>query len=166
MNRTSRSGILSGGPIGGQEQSGRWRLDARFNRKNLAARIRLIGLHRNRIYLSGLDALEFLGSLPKTKDDLGFIYLDPPYYHQGGELYRNAYKGADHADVANAVRTLQHPWVVTYDNAEEVQHLYPWAKGGRFEIYYTANHRSRRLATELIFHGLLQKLEPRPYSRR
>lgn len=165
MNRTSRSGILSGGPIGGKKQAGSWGVDARFNRKNLSARIRLIGLHRNRICLSGLDALDFLNTLPDTEDDPGLIYLDPPYFRQGGELYRNAYNGDDHVAVADAVRGLRHPWVVTYDDTKEVEELYTWADGGRFEIYYTANNLSRRHATELIYHGGLH-MGPAPYSRR
>lgn len=165
MNRTSRSGILAGGPIGGIKQNGRWGIDARFNRRNLADRIRLIGLHRNRIHLSGGDALEFLGTLPDTGDMPSLIYLDPPYLNQGGNLYRNAYDGADHAAVAESVRSLRYPWVVTYDDTKEVKHLYSWAEGGRYQIYYTANHLSRRCATELIYHGQVN-LEPLPYSRR
>ena len=33
LNRTNRSGILNGGLIGGRNQQGTWRMDARFNRK-------------------------------------------------------------------------------------------------------------------------------------
>ena len=32
LNRTNHSGILNGGMIGGKEQSGAWKLNARFNR--------------------------------------------------------------------------------------------------------------------------------------
>ena len=39
MNRTNRSGIIKGGAIGGLEQTGKWRLDARFNKPNLIKRI-------------------------------------------------------------------------------------------------------------------------------
>lgn len=35
MNRTNRSGIIKGGVIGGIEQRGIWKLDARFNKDNL-----------------------------------------------------------------------------------------------------------------------------------
>lgn len=165
VNRTSRSGILTGGPIGGKAQEGKWKLDARFSRENLAKRIRLIGKHRNRIYLSKLDALDFLDSLPDQPDRPGLVYLDPPYWEQGGDLYRNAYGGEDHAAVAEHVRRLSHPWIVTYDDTPDIESLYDWAEGGRFEIYYTANHRSRRYAHELFYHGGLS-MEPAPYSHR
>ena len=39
LNRTNRSGILSAGVMGGKNQEGKWKLDARFNRNSLAKRI-------------------------------------------------------------------------------------------------------------------------------
>ena len=33
LNRTNRSGIINGGPIGGKQQDGDWKLDARLNRE-------------------------------------------------------------------------------------------------------------------------------------
>ena len=165
VNRTSRSGILSGGPIGGQKQNGRWKVDARFHRKNLAERIRKIALHRNRIHVSGLDAIEFLDALPNSPDQPGLIYLDPPYYAQGGGLYCNAYSGDDHATVAKYVHRLNRPWIVTYDDTQEIEQLYQWSEGGRFRIYYTANDLSRRHAEELIYYGGIH-LNPAPYLKR
>ena len=39
LNRCNRSGIIaSGGPIGGLDQTGKWKIDARFNRSELAQR--------------------------------------------------------------------------------------------------------------------------------
>jgi DNA adenine methylase len=61
MNRCNRSGVLTGsGPIGGYEQSGKWRLDVRFSRSGLAERIIVLAKLRERIHLSQLDALDFL----------------------------------------------------------------------------------------------------------
>ena len=42
MNRTNRSGIIKGGIIGGQQQSDCWKMNARFNREDLAKRIQEI----------------------------------------------------------------------------------------------------------------------------
>ena len=42
LNRCNRSGILSGGLIGGPKQNGKWRMDARFNREELIRRIKAI----------------------------------------------------------------------------------------------------------------------------
>src|SRR5579883_1283662 len=40
LNRTNRSGILNGGVIGGRNQTGRWKIDARYNKPELIFRIR------------------------------------------------------------------------------------------------------------------------------
>ena len=42
MNRTNRSGIIKGGVIGGMDQSGTWKMDARFKREELIRRIESI----------------------------------------------------------------------------------------------------------------------------
>lgn len=39
LNRTNRSGILNGGIIGGREQKGAWKIDARYNKAALIERI-------------------------------------------------------------------------------------------------------------------------------
>ena len=42
LNRTNRSGILSGGVIGGKGQQGKYKMDARYNKKALIERIKHI----------------------------------------------------------------------------------------------------------------------------
>jgi DNA adenine methylase len=55
LNRTNRSGIIdSGSMIGGRDQAGQWKLDARYNREGLISRIELIAKYRRRIHLSSL----------------------------------------------------------------------------------------------------------------
>lgn len=48
LNRTNRSGILNAGPIGGMNQTGNYKIDARFNRDQLAEPIVNIELSRGR----------------------------------------------------------------------------------------------------------------------
>ena len=48
LNRTNHSGILNGGVIGGRSQLGEWKLDARFNRKELIRRIERISAARDK----------------------------------------------------------------------------------------------------------------------
>lgn len=75
LNRTSRSGILRGGPIGGRAQDGKYKLDARFNREALANRIEQIGLKRRKITVSSCDAEQLISALPKA--GRRFLYCDP-----------------------------------------------------------------------------------------
>jgi DNA adenine methylase len=127
LNRCNRSGVLSGGPIGGYAQLGQWRMDVRFNREALAERVRAIGSVRKHITISSCDALEFLKkSLPRgsARSEV-FVYLDPPYVEQARRLYLNAYSDSDHSLVAEHMRKQKIvPWVMSYDDCLLIRSLY------------------------------------------
>ena len=164
LNRTSKSGIITGGPIGGHAQRGRWKVDARFNKRNIIKRIELINKYNKNIILHNKDALEFLNNeLPNNTN--GLIYLDPPYFASGKDLYQNDYNRNDHYDISKFIYKLNYPWILTYDDTPEIENIYNWVKGGRFNIYYTVNNKKRRNSTELIFYNYLN-LKPQPYSKR
>jgi DNA adenine methylase len=61
LNRCNRSGILTnGGVIGGLSQTGKWKIDARFNRTELVRRIQRISAFREKVQVANLDAVKFL----------------------------------------------------------------------------------------------------------
>ena len=124
LNRTNRSGILKGGVIGGQDQTGKYKLNARFNKSDLITRIRKISTYSEQIELYGIDALELVEIHRRKKQSRSLIYLDPPYYIKGSQLYRNFYTTGDHAEIANKLASLETPWLVTYDNCPEIGELY------------------------------------------
>jgi len=144
LNRTNRSGILNGGPIGGRAQSGIWNMDARYNRTELVARIERIAQARRRITLTHMDATALLKEhalewTPKT-----LVYLDPPYFNKGPELYYNFYKHGDHAGVATAVRALRAvPWIVSYDDVAPIHTLYANESWLQYQIGYSARNRTK-----------------------
>lgn len=98
LNRTNRSGILNAGPIGGMKQTGNYKIDARFNRDQLAQRITAIGDFASRITVHSLDGMAVLRQY--VSDPSTFLYVDPPYVDMGGSLYLNAFTHRDHADLA------------------------------------------------------------------
>jgi len=51
LNRTNRSGIIEGGVIGGNDQTGQWKIDARYRCENLARRIAKVASYAPRISL-------------------------------------------------------------------------------------------------------------------
>lgn len=147
LNRTNRSGILNAGMIGGKNQNGLWKLDARFNRLELHRRIERIGRFRNRIHLSCEDAIEFLRNRRFSRKNL--IFLDPPYFLAGRHLYLSTYKPGDHAAVSEYILGLKAPWIVSYDDVREIRELYKNVKSRRFQLLYTA--RSLRNGEEVLF---------------
>ena len=141
LNRTNRSGIIHGGVIGGNAQSGTYRIDARFNRVELAQRIEKVASYAPRISLHNKDAVDFIADDLPAIQGKTLVYLDPPYYANGSRLYRNTYKHDDHAKIAALVGSIPHPWIVSYDNAPEVRSLYAAWRQQTFGLGYSANHK-------------------------
>jgi DNA adenine methylase len=149
LNRTNRSGIILGGVIGGKDQTGDWKVDARFNKKELARRIKKIARHKTSIFLTNLDASVFLKTEVPKMNARSLTYLDPPYYVKGQGLYANAYNPEDHAAVAEQVIALEKPWLVSYDDAPEIIELYQDYRPLKYGLTYSA--QDRRKGGEVMF---------------
>lgn len=135
LNRTNRSGIIEGGPIGGINQTGKWLIDARFNKKELIERIKNIASYKSRIKVTNKDGIELLKELHKNKNY--FIYLDPPYYVKGSCLYLNHYQQDNHERLANFLnKHNKFYWVLTYDNVSQIKDLYSGRRLYEFSFNY------------------------------
>lgn len=188
LNRTNRSGIIDGGVIGGKEQSGEWRIDARFNKSEIIHRIRKIGRYASRIKLHQMDALEFTkGVLPSLGRD-AFAFYDPPYIENGQNLYLNNYTVAGHRELAEQIVTLEQPWLVTYDYSAVRHNLFRSHRRITYGLGYSARKRyegkevmfiSNRLkmpaawnrtspvpmssaTSEAPLYGMMEAMKPRP----
>jgi DNA adenine methylase len=137
LNRCNRSGILTARPIGGLDQAGRWKIDARFNRDALVERIRYIQSMGRRIAVAQKPALDFLTTVSRKKNPV-LLYVDPPYLIKGEELYMSSHSWSDHEKLAKALDRLRHPWILTYDVDERVRRLYPNNRCLRYSISHTA----------------------------
>ena len=140
MNRTNRSGILRGGVIGGNAQLGKWKLDVRFNKVNLITRIKNIGKLSNRIKFTQIDAKELLLQIPNDKKT--FVYLDPPYFGKGKDLYTHYYEDADHTTIAKLTKKLTIArWIVSYDAVDRIHELYGRYKHIKYLLSYSVQKR-------------------------
>ncbi len=150
LNRTNRSGILSARPIGGLEQTGNWKIDARFNKPELIDRIRALAEHAQQIEVKQEPATRLIVRLNRRKRRV-FMYVDPPYIKQGEELYMSTHDWNDHARLAQLLDLSSHPWVLTYDVDQRVRALYPNLRCMRFGISHTA--QTRKVGSEFLFFG-------------
>lgn len=150
LNRTNRSGIINGGVIGGKNQSGEWKLDARFNKADLIQRIQKIVRYSNKIRLYNADAEVFISTRLPSLPDKTLVYLDPPYYVKGKGLYENHYIHEDHDRVSKLVQSsIKQPWVVSYDNVAQVNAMYPHRRKIVYGINYSAAVRYK--GSEVMF---------------
>jgi len=151
LNRTNRSGILEAGVIGGKNQAGLWKLNARYNQIDLIARIRAIGKLRSRIKIYNLDAMEFLANNQQSFPEKTLVYLDPPYVEKGPGLYLNHYNAEDHRNLALWVRSnLKRPWMVSYDDHSLVRECYGGGDEVQMDFPYSAHGNAKR-GIELVY---------------
>jgi DNA adenine methylase len=151
LNRTNRSGILNGGVIGGRAQTGRWKIDARFNRGELIYRIESIAKMRKRIRLTRMDALKLLQTCGDKWPAKTLIYLDPPYYEKGRDLYYDFYECKDHMRISRFLtgNFAARRWVISYDDVAPIRNLYKDSQRLAYEVGYSA--REAREGTEIMF---------------
>ena len=150
LNRTNRSGILRGGPIGGMSQSGKYRLDARFNREDLCAKVRNIASHANAVELHNEDACDFIDGTFSHAGQV-FANFDPPYVVKGPGLYENHYTYEDHKAVAEKIASCSFPWIVTYDDSALVRELYEGF--GQYSINVGYSAAGVRAGNEILIAG-------------
>lgn len=162
LNRTNRSGIITGGVIGGKNQDGKYKIDARYTKENLAKRIFDISEMRDKITVSSDDAIDFIRRIPQDKNTL--INLDPPYYKKADQLYSNFYTHDDHLRIAEMVKTIDAPTIVTYDNCEEIQEIYKEHNSLTFNIIYSS-HLQRPVAKELLIYRNIN-IDPLPFTSK
>jgi DNA adenine methylase len=145
LNRTNRSGILRAGMVGGRQQRGKWRIDARFNRAAILQRVAALHPFASRISIACTDAVEFLSDVAVRSRRKRFTYLDPPYFVKGRDLYLNRYTSEDHSSLAAFVKDkLSCSWVLTYDDVPTVRRLYKGYRMRSYRLAYSADTRRAR----------------------
>lgn len=137
LNRTNHSGILTSGPIGGQEQK-EWTLDVRYNKEDLIEKIEQIKRHRQRIHVYNRDVKCLVNNQLKRFEDRAFIYFDPPYYRKGRVLYQNFFTDSLHKELNRIIRNeVKSPWIVSYDDVPEIEKIYRGFPSRRFSLSYS-----------------------------
>lgn len=151
LNRTNRSGILKGGVIGGLQQAGEYKLDARMKKEVLSKRIEVIAMHASKISVYNEDALALLRRCHKFLPRKSLVYLDPPYYVKGQGLYRNFYSHEDHVKISRFVMSnrFTRPWIVSYDDTPEIRAMYAGVPAVAYGLNYTAHRRYK--GAEVMF---------------
>lgn len=125
LNRCNHSGILGARPIGGMKQDGTYRINSRYNKATSIAKIEAIANHADSLEVFNLDGVNFLKLLKRQhRNRKCLIYFDPPYYQKGPALYLNHFIREDHKALRNGILECPFPWVLSYDNHEEIVNLY------------------------------------------
>jgi DNA adenine methylase len=153
LNRTNFSGILKANPIGGLEQKSDYKIDCRFNKDIIIESISEIAKYRSRVKIFNMDAIEFLKKEIKYKrNNQTFVYIDPPYYKEGPGLYRYFYTVDQHKELSKYIKTKSYPWLLSYDDSEEIRKMYNRRKC--INLYLDYSVKTSKKGKEILISNL------------
>ena len=152
LNRTSFNGALHprAGPIGGRAQRSSYDIACRFPRARLIGRLRAceqLAANGKVAWVrcaSALDVVRDARQQAKREGLQLFTYLDPPFWAKSRELYRHSFVHFDHEELAQMLRWLREPWLLSYDVSRAIQRLYARhdVRRATVELLYTATQRA------------------------
>lgn len=149
FNRTCFSGIVGAGPIGGTTQtSSAYKIDCRFNKKELAAAIRNCSTIMQQVEIIFGDGISYLNKNCLKMSAHSLVYIDPPYVTNGHKLYRYHFNTKLHEKLAEAVSNLRVPWLMSYDNHELIRNLYAGEQAKYVKTYQSL--KSSRFVKEIL----------------
>lgn len=155
LNRMNVSGIIKGGPIGGVAQNGEYNISSRFNKTTLCTRIQNIARMRHSIVVTNFDGSYLCDRLTNgdyCDPDNTLVFIDPPYFVQGKNLYNTYATDAIHANTANSILSQDKwRWILTYDKAPEIDRLYPPSAVKKYEYSIPYSAHKRGLYAEYLF---------------
>jgi len=121
-------GTKSGGPLGGREQKSKYKIDCRWSPNYICKKIDKIHsiLSSAKIKNQMCTNQDFSMLINEPGDAL--IYLDPPYFIKGNDLYQCGFTDDDHIRLCNDLKNTNHKWILSYDDCDEIRKMYAWAK--------------------------------------
>mgnify|MGYP001440887376 CR=1 FL=1 len=145
-------GVMAGGPIGGKTQLGNYTIDCRWSADYICNKINKYHalFSRTNMYNNICSSFNFEKVLEDDIDDNALVYIDPPYYVKGNDLYIVKFEKSDHMRLAELLKCAKYRWLLSYDDCEEVRELYNWAVIQPVGVNYTIK-TSRNKSEVLIF---------------
>lgn len=114
-------GTKSGGPLGGKDQKSKYDISCRWSPKHMCKKIDDYNsiLSSKHVKVTCCDFSELL-----MDTDGSLIYLDPPYYKKGNELYQFSFSQEDHVRLSKLLLNIKTPWILSYDDCPEIEDMY------------------------------------------
>jgi len=144
-------GVKSGGPLGGKLQKSEYKVNCRWSPKYICKKIVAVSELFNKFDIKAdkCTSYDFINAL-EDDSNLSIIYLDPPYYDKGNELYQFSFNEHDHIRLCEGLKKTKHSWVLSYDDCKEIRELYQWATIEEISANYTI--KGSRTKTELLIY--------------
>jgi DNA adenine methylase len=160
LNRTSYSGIMN-------MKNCYWGYGEKYSMRpeNWGKNIIRTANKLQNIRITQLDFEEVLEQV----EDGTFLFIDPPYFNADQDKFYNcSFSKECHYRLANVLKRLSHrfEFLLTYDNSDEIQELYSWAKViDEKEWNYTINRTDDQKLTQSIKNGDIKQQKVTKGSR-
>lgn len=138
LHRMSVSGFgaMAGGPIGGKRQGGAYTVGCRWTPASIEQAIynaKETLFRFPEVRITNFHFRDVLGEVSESS----VVYLDPPYYVKGGQLYAHNMTHDEHDELARLLKGTKADWRLSYDDCPQVRELYSWAEFRELEVRYT-----------------------------
>ena len=161
LNRTSYSGIVKAGPLGGKRQQSRYKIDCRFNKENIKKKIKSIETLSPKVKVFNMDGIQFMKEIIRENEDV-FIYADPPYYNVGKMLYTQYFDDNKHVQLAEYLKGLEEqPWLLSYNASDFIMNLYSDQKMVPIYLDYHSGPYRRNIMEYLFSNRVIPPFEAR-----
>ena len=161
LNRTSYSGIVKAGPLGGKRQQSRYKIDCRFNKENLKKKIKSIEALSPKVKVFNMDGIQFMKEIIRENEDV-LIYADPPYYNVGKLLYNQYFDDNKHIQLADYLKQIEEqPWLLSYNANEFIMNLYSDQKMVPIYLDYHTGPYRRNIMEYLFSNRVIPPFEAR-----
>lgn len=153
FNRTAFSGIFRSGPIGKYDQTGKYKIDCRYNGIKMGEMIKRTSevFSRRKVQCYNKDFVDIIKEYGGDKNV--FLYLDPPYWKQGEQLYNHSMEPNQYKEMADLLKHCKANWLVSHDDHPEFVELFKWATIRTIEnVPYTINAIKDKRKSELLIH--------------
>jgi DNA adenine methylase len=140
IHQTSYSGLgtKSGGPLGGAGQKSQYKIDCRWSPAYICKQVdKLHDKFATIDVREGCCTNYDFANVIEDKSCRSLLYLDPPYYIKGNDLYQHGFTVQDHERLALVLQNTEHAWVLSYDDCFEVRQLYKWACVEAVDVNYS-----------------------------
>jgi len=135
LNKTTFSGMALAGPIGGPSQRSEWGVGCRYTAKNLIKNVKALSvLFKDRLEVTNESFSERLKKVPEN----GVMYLDPPYFKKGKELYPVFMSREEHEDLGRLLKDYKN-WILSIDICPETESIYSGFRQEKIQMLYTIN---------------------------
>ena len=131
-------GTKSGGPLGGKDQTSQYKIDCRWSPNTIIKKINALNCKLSKIEIRDkcCTSHDFSKLIEDSKHP-AIIYLDPPYYDKGSELYQDGFKEEDHIRLSECLKNSKHSWLLSYDDCPAIRKLYDWANIEDVNVNYS-----------------------------